>query len=32
MKTQAVHQGRIESPFYSRLKALDTVNVNTYLV
>jgi aminomethyltransferase len=26
MKTQAVHQGRIESPFYSRLKALDTVN------
>jgi aminomethyltransferase len=26
MKTQAVHQGRIESPFYSRLKAMDTVN------
>ena len=26
MKAQAVHQGRLESPFYSRLKALDTVN------
>ncbi len=26
MKTQAVNQGRFESPFYSRLKALDTVN------
>jgi aminomethyltransferase len=26
MKAQAVHQGRLESPFYTRLKALDTVN------
>ncbi len=26
MNPQAVHQGRIESPFYSRLKAMDTVN------
>ena len=26
MKVQAVHQGRLESPFYTRLKALDTVN------
>ncbi|MEJ2297804.1 MAG: aminomethyltransferase family protein [Woeseiaceae bacterium] len=26
MKTEPVHQGRLESPFYSRLKALDTVN------
>jgi aminomethyltransferase len=26
MKTPAVHQGRIESPFYTRLKAMDTVN------
>ncbi len=26
MKFEPVHQGRLESPFYSRLKALDTVN------
>ena len=26
MTTQAVHQGRLESPFYTRLKAMDTVN------
>ena len=26
MKAQAVNQGRLESPFYTRLKALDTVN------
>ena len=26
MNPQAVHQGRIESPFCSRLKAMDTVN------
>jgi aminomethyltransferase len=26
VKSEPVHQGRLESPFYSRLKALDTVN------
>ncbi len=26
MKSEPVHQGRIESPFYARQKALDTVN------
>jgi aminomethyltransferase len=26
MKSQPVHQGRLESPFYQRLKAVDTVN------
>lgn len=26
MKSQQVHQGRLKSPFYSRLAALDTVN------
>jgi aminomethyltransferase len=26
MKSEPVHQGRLESPFYKRLKALDTVN------
>ena len=26
MKFEPVHQGRLESPFYSRMKALDTVN------
>ena len=26
MKSEPVHQGRLESPFYARLKALDTVN------
>ena len=26
MKTQPVHQGRLKTPFYSRLAALDTVN------
>ena len=26
MKSESVHQGRLESPFYARLKALDTVN------
>ena len=26
MNPQAVHQGRMESPFHSRLKAMDTVN------
>ena len=26
MKFEPVHQGRLESPFYARLKALDTVN------
>lgn len=26
MKFEPVHQGRLESPFYARLKALDTIN------
>jgi aminomethyltransferase len=26
LKSEPVHQGRLESPFYERLKALDTVN------
>ena len=26
MKSQPVHQGRLKTPFYSRLAALDTVN------